>query len=185
MNTIILCALICSACTLYLIAPVAATHKRVCYLLICLLPCLALGIHLMIGSSGLPSQPAMFDTDPARIDARRAVTEELEAMRDLSVDPENVTLMMRLAGIRIGQGKFDEAITLLESGAEKFPDNQDIKLQLGAAYFAKGLLLAETGQKEQSVQTLQKALEKTPENAPFLDVLKKILEKISQDTNTP
>lgn len=50
MITITLCALLCAAATLYLIAPLVKTRPRMAYTLMVLFPLLSLALYLLIGS---------------------------------------------------------------------------------------------------------------------------------------
>ena len=180
---IILCAVLCAAATLTLIAPVARTRPRLCYALMVIIPCASLGLYLFLGAPGLPSQPALFDTDPQNLEARALVSEELEAMKALSEDPDNIMNIMRLAGLRIGQGHFEDAERLLRASITRFPDEENLKMQLGAALFAHGLLLAENQDFPNSILKLEDALEITPEAAPFRTDIPKIIDALKGEDN--
>lgn len=185
MITITLCAILCAVASIALIAPIAHSHKRLGYALMMVIPCAALGLYMLFGAPGLPSRPALFDTDEARTQARAMAREELEAMKELSHSPDDVMAYMRLAGLRIGQGKFDEAVNLLTTAIDRFPDDDNLKMQRGAALLAKGILHAENGEFPQAILTLQDAQDKTPETAPFYADIQTIINKIEELKDNP
>lgn len=185
MISIALCAILCAVASIALIAPIAHKHQRLSYALMMAIPCVALGLYMLLGAPGLPSRPALFDTDESRAQARAMAREELEAMKAVSQSPDDVMAYMRLAGLRIGQGKFDEAIDLLTNAIALFPEDDNLKMQRGAAIFAKGILHAENGELPQALLTLQDALDKTPPTAPFYADIQSIINKIESLKNNP
>ncbi|MDH5722688.1 MAG: hypothetical protein OEY94_05135 [Alphaproteobacteria bacterium] len=168
MYQIILFALLCAFCTMVLIAPIAMSKKFVSYLIIFLVPAFSLSLYMIKGAPGMPSQPALYDTNDERIAMRGIVKDEMNALKTLYENPEDKRNLMVLAGIQVAQGKFGEAISYLENALMKWEDDQDLKLQLGAAHFAQGLLLIEQNMREDALQSFYNARRITPKEAPFL-----------------
>jgi len=143
MIQIVIFAVLCAVCTMILVAPIAISRKKTAYILISLVPALSLGVYIVKGSPGLPSQPVMFDTNDERKAMRNIVKDELEAMKSFYDAPEDKEALMHLASLQIAQGKFDDATSHLEHGLQQWEGDRDLKLQLSAAHFARGLLLVE------------------------------------------
>lgn len=185
--TISFCAVLCALATMSLITPLVRTHKRTAMAILVLMPGVSLGLYSLLGSAGMPSRPALFETDANVIEARKQVTRELETMRQLSKDPDNVLLIMRLAGVRMGQGKLDGAIELLNSSIARLPDAEQLRMQLGAALFSKSVMLMRARRFAEALQTLRRCKAVTPEGTPFLkdvDALIAALEKLVRKGGT-
>jgi len=181
MMIFIFCAVLCAFATIYLIAPVATSHLKLGYALMILIPCVTLGLYMRLGAPGLMAQPAMFDTNENRLNARAMASDELETMRALSENPDDTLLIMRLAGLRIGQGRFDEATGLLKASIPKFPEDDNLKMQLGAALMAKGLLQAESGDYSAALLTLEESKSAAPPSAPFYADIEGFITKIKSE----
>lgn len=173
-------ALICALSTVLVLQPIAMRHKKSANALLFVIPALALGAYFILGSPNLPASPAMFETDPEIIEARLSVTRELDTMRELSQNPQDTQLIMRLAGIRMSQGKFDDTISLLQGAVRNFPDDDMLKTQLGAAYYTKSLLLMQEKDFAQSLQALQLAQKSAPQNAPFMEDINALLPELQK-----
>ncbi len=155
-----------AVCTLILIAPIAATHKKTCYALIIIIPVLLLSSYIAIFSPDFLLQ--------------RSDIEQLEIVKvrkTLDSDKNNPDIAVKLAGLYISTEKFDDAITLLENFEQ---DDENIRLQLATAYFAKGLLHAENGQKAQALKALRKAHNVAPEDAGFLGDIVIFIDKVEE-----
>ncbi len=178
MTTIVIAAILCAICTLYLIIPIAAKNRYSAHGLMVALPLLSLSLYLLLGSPGLPSAAALFEKDELRIQARSIVKGELKMMEALSKDPENVDLMLALGSIRIAGDRSEDAIGILKHAHDLDPDNEDVKLQLGAAYFVSGLYEMEDNRRAQALEDFRAALKIAPANAPYKKDLKNIIETL-------
>lgn len=76
----------------------------------------------------------------------------VELRKLLKVDPENSTGAASLGGLLSGQGKYSEAVEVLEGAVKAAPDSPSLQYQLGLAYL-------KTNQKDKGVSHLQKAAE--------------------------
>jgi Flp pilus assembly protein TadD len=84
-----------------------------------------------------------------------AVTKLTEARR---LDPLNVPAAINLGGAYVLQGKFSQAIPVLEAAAQLEPDNVMIWTNLAAAYLGK-LPFATLPRQEQAIQAYHRALD--------------------------
>lgn len=173
-------ALICALSTIIILTPIAQTHRRQSIALMIFIPCIALGLYMGLGAPDVPSQPAIYETDPEIIDARNVVLRELETMQAISKDPNNTTLIMRLAGLRMKQGKFDDAAQLLHYAVKSFPDEPMLKMQLATAYFAKAMTLLENKRFVESYQAFEKVKHYAPADAPMLEDVNAIMPELKK-----
>ncbi len=178
MITIVVAAIICAVCTIYLIIPIAQNHRHITHALMVALPVISLCLYMLLGIPGLPSAAAMFDKNEARMQARSLVRGELKMMEALSNDPENTQLMLALGSIRLASDRTNDAINILTHAHDLAPKDKDIRLQLGAAYFVSGLYKAEQNQKEKALEDFKKALKIAPKGAPYTKDLKKIIAEL-------
>ncbi len=119
--------------------------------------------------------------------------------RVLDADPERLAPYLVLAAFYSEHHQFDEAVTLLESAEERFPEENSVLFQLGAVLeqsdqhaaaelaFRRilerdpehadtlnylGYMLADRGERlEESVSLLERAIEIDPHNGAYLDSL--------------
>lgn len=173
-------ALICALSTIIILAPIAQTHHRHSMILMIFIPCIALGLYMFLGAPDVPSHPAIYETDPEIIDARNIVLRELETMQAISKEPDNTNLIMRLAGIRMKQGKFDDAAELLQNAVKTFPNEPMLKMQLATAYFAKAMTLLENKRFVESYQAFEKVKQFAPADAPMLDDVNAIMPELKK-----
>lgn len=174
MILMMLFAVICALSTIVILTPIARQSKQdkrssTPIVLTLAIPCVTLGMYILLGAPNVPSVPALFETDTEIIEARQSVTRELDTMREISQNPDDQTLLMRLAGIRMQQGKFDDAIALLSGAITTFPDDDMLKTQLAAAHYTKGMILIESKRFAESLKSLEKARDIAPEDTQFLD----------------
>ena len=93
----------------------------------------------------------------------------------LPAQPKNAT---ERAEIHIRDGEFTNAINILEQLVETEEKEEKNIIQLGRAYFAKGLLHAEHNEKEQALQHLRKAQTIFPKDSPYTFDLQGFIDKI-------
>lgn len=82
------------------------------------------------------------------------------------------------AEIHIRDGEFTNAIKILEQLIETEGKEENNIIQLGRAYFAKGLFHAEHNEKEQALQHLRKAQTIFPKDSPYTFDLQGFIDKI-------
>ena len=177
MTVIVIAAVFCAACTIYLVFPIAQTHRRTTHTLMIALPTLALAIYMALGTPDMPGAGALFEREGPRAESRAAVKDELTAMEALSKDPDNAALMLEIGSLQLSSGRTQDAIKILERARELEPKNNDIRLQLGAAYFVSGLDAAQQNEKEKARENFKKAQKTAPKDAPYLGDLKKIIKE--------
>ncbi len=160
MTSIIIFAVISAVLTLFLIAPISVTRKKTCYALMVLIPTISLASYVYL-------------FPPAELLPR--VNKEQVLSKQLAKSPDDIEIMAQLAALYISEDRLEKAIKLLEARAN---DNDNLKLQLSTAYFAKGLRYAENGQKEQALGDLQTASSIAPKDAPFLPDIDYFINKV-------
>ncbi|MGH1378115.1 MAG: tetratricopeptide repeat protein [Alphaproteobacteria bacterium] len=89
--------------------------------------------------------------------------------------PQNET---ERAETHIKNGDFINAINILENSIKKNEGSEENIIQLGRAYFAKGLLHAENNEKEKALINLRKAQTIFPEDSYYLTDLQGFIDKI-------
>ncbi len=149
MIPIIICVVLSGVITLLLIAPIMQSRPRMCYMLMVLIP-----------MTSLAGAFAVFpvETPPPHNDAPLSAPEQAE--------------------MHIKQGEFSLAITLLTQFLDENGKNEAISLQLGRAYFAKGLLHAEHNEKSAALENLKQAMAVSPKDAPFIADLQHFITKV-------
>lgn len=177
MTVIVIAAIICAICAIYLVFPIAQTHRRATHGLMVALPTLALALYMMLGTPDMPGVPALFEREGPRAESRAAVKDELTAMEALSKDPDNAALMLEIGSLQLSSGRTQDAIKILERAREIDPKNKDIGLQLGAAYFVSGLDAAQQNEKEKAREIFKNARKAAPKDAPYLGDLEKIIKE--------
>ena len=158
MIPIIICVILSGVITLFLIAPIMQSRPRTCYMLMVLIPMTSLAGALAVFPVNTP---------PSRSNTPLSAPEQAE--------------------MHIKQGEFSLAITLLTQMLDEKGINEAISLQLGRAYFAKGLLHAEHNEKSAALENLRQAREVSPKDAPFIADLQHFTTKVDnmgQDNET-
>ncbi|PCJ98583.1 MAG: hypothetical protein COA45_07650 [Zetaproteobacteria bacterium] len=153
MIPITLCVILGGIITLFLIAPIMHSRPRTCYFLMLFIPIVSLGGALTI----FP-----IDTAKNTISSPLSTYERAET--------------------HIKQGDFSLAINILTQALTEKGENHNISLQLGRAYFAKGLLHAEHNEKSEALKNLKRAQDVSPKDAPFLDDLQYFIIKVNAIT---
>ena len=150
MIPIIICVVLSGVITLFLIAPIMQSRPRTCYMLMVLIP-----------MASLTGAFAVFPvkTPPPHNNTPLAVPEQSE--------------------MHIKLGEFSLAIALLTQFIDENGQNEAISLQLGRAYFAKGLLHAEHNEKSAALENLKQAMDISPSNALFIADLQHFITKVN------
>jgi len=100
-----------------------AKAARACMLVICVVSGAALGLYFYLGRPDLADMPAA----PQLADG--VVSQELGALKKLSVNPDDVDALVMLAAIRIAQGREESSITPLLTRAGKLaPEDRRVKM---------------------------------------------------------
>ncbi len=115
--------------------------------------------------------------------------EELKLLEKIKNNTKNnindVDLTLDLADIYIAQDRLDKAIELIKDIDHKSDNNDDIKLKLSKAYFAKGLYFAENKKYDQALAYLRMAVNNAPKDAYFLEDIKYFINKTNELKNSP
>ena len=180
MITLIICAIISGAVTLYIIAPIMQSRPAHAYFLMVFIPAISLGILYTLRPSAFADLPIAKQTSPDIIYAN-----EMEQLRDkLDVDPENAKAILDMGGAYISRELYDEAIKLLKDATAKRPENNDFTLQLATAYFTKGLKQAEGKNYDKAIKNLYRALAIAPEDAPFIADIENFIEAFEKKSES-
>ena len=172
MTTLIICIVLSAASTLILLAPIMHSRPKTCYALIFLIPSISLATHLFINAT---APYALIDLEKREI--KNEANEEETLRQNLEKDPNDHSALTQLGGLLTKQERYDEAIAILTEGWRK-NDHKDIKLQLAAAYFAKGLLFAEKEDYSTALYLLRVAKTKAPTDAPFYDDIQIFIDEV-------
>lgn len=149
MIPIIICVVLSGIITMLLIAPIMQSKPRTCYTLMMLIPMTSLAGALAVFPVNMP---------PPRGNPPLSASERAE--------------------MHIKQGTFLPAIQILTQSLDEKGPNEAISLQLGRAYFAKGLLHAEHNEKSAALENLRQAMKVSPENAFFLVDLQHFITRV-------
>lgn len=172
MIVILIGAILTAVVTALLLQPLKG-QKRTALILAAIIPLTVLALYLYLGHPDLSSAPAAFETSGPRAERRALVAQELTLMQALSEKPQSIRLMLALSDVQMKQGHIDEAIRVLERGSEQDEKNYDIKLQLGAAYYAQGVKFLLDENNTEAMPWLEKAVKTAPEDAPYRERLVK------------
>jgi cytochrome c-type biogenesis protein CcmH/NrfG len=125
MITIILCAILCAVVILWVFKPI---HKHTCFYTVCLVAAVStLGLYTLFGHPDLPTASISTPKD-AQADYRQMMLDEFTMMNRLSKNDTDADAMIRLAAIRLAQGRTDEATQrLLARAAEITPHDKRLK----------------------------------------------------------
>jgi cytochrome c-type biogenesis protein CcmH/NrfG len=174
MIVVLIGAILTAIVTALLLQPLKG-QKRAALILAGIIPMTVLGLYLWLGHPDLPSASAAFEKTGMRAERRALVAQELTLMQALSEKPDSIRLMLALSDVQMKQGHIDESIRILEHAQEQDKKNHDVKLQLGAAYYAQGVKLLLDENKAEARPWLEKAVKTAPKDAPYLGQLKKEL----------
>ncbi len=174
MMVMILAALLTAATVIILLTPLMLRPDkgRQGWLLLAAISLGAMGIYLAQGAPGLPSQPAMFETNGENFERRELVKQELAAMEALAGAPQDVEKMLALGSIRMQTGRLQQAISVLNMARAHAPDHDGVREKLGAAHYAAALstlLLDED--RSQAARHFNEALAVAPATAPYRERL--------------
>lgn len=150
MTPIIICIVLSGIITLFLIAPIRQSRPRTCYTLMLFIP-----VATLFGA--LAAFPPVSNT---------------------SLPRNTVVTIPEQAETYIKQGDFPLAIQMLTQHLKEKGRNKDVSLQLGRAYFAKGLLHAEHNENKAALENLSQAQKVSPKDAPYLNALQGFIVRI-------
>lgn len=106
--TIILCAILCAVSLLYVLKPMRG--QKHFHLIASLCALFSIGLYLALGAPGMPTASKHADSE-----AKKMIQQEFEFMDTLSKNPDDADTMIRLAALRVAQGRInDETIRLLD-----------------------------------------------------------------------
>ncbi len=124
---------------------VTRADRRLARLLVCLIPCLALVIYLLMGRPDLPGAPAIF-ADPGELIGRQ---EALLAKRPMETllgqNPDNIGALIKLAGINQRLGRFGAAAKFMQRAVIVAQAQNDVFLRLWAENLGRLQVLANDG----------------------------------------
>lgn len=120
--TIILCALLCALTLLYMLKPMSGEKRFYIMAFACAVP--ALITYLALGAPGLTAAAKHQDTE-----ARQMIQQEFEFMDRLSKNPDDADILIRLAALRVSQGRTnEETIRMLDRAETLHPNDPRIKI---------------------------------------------------------
>lgn len=96
--TLILCATLCAATCMWVFAPVRARNRFLASSLLC--AALSLVIYMALGAPGLPPSPPQENSEAAN-----QLRQEAEFMLMLNKNPDDSDALIRLAALRLLQGR--------------------------------------------------------------------------------
>ncbi len=167
-----------------LLAPlmIDAGKQKQGWLLLIFMTLSAMGLYLWHGSPYIPSQPALFETQGVNFEKRALVKKELTLTQDFLKTPDDIELMLALGNAHLKNGKLDQAIALLSTAHEKDPAHKKVSLKLGAAHYAAALAAVFLeDDKARAQKHFNKALEITPEDAPYREKLLNDIKSFQED----
>lgn len=135
------------------------------------------GLYLWLGHPDLKSAAAVYETSGPRAARRALVAQELTLMQALSEKPDSLRLMLALADVQMKQGHLDEAVRILELARDRHHDHHDVRLELGAAYYAQGVKLLMDDNREEAESLFNKAMKTAPEDAPYRSRLREDIKR--------
>lgn len=118
--TLALCALLAAITLLWILAPVR-THKAF-YAISFAAALASLGIYLAYGRPDLPASPVIIGKG-AEADYRQMMLDEFTMMDRLSKNEDDADAMIRLALLRMAQGRGGDETVRLLARAEKLTPN--------------------------------------------------------------
>lgn len=122
--TLALSACLCAAVLLWVLAPVKT--RKAFYTAAFAAAILSLGLYLAYGRPDLPAAPATIGKG-AEADYRQMLQDEFTMMDRLSKNPKDADAMIRLAALRLAQGRGgEETIRLLAKAEQLAPTDKRI-----------------------------------------------------------
>ncbi len=113
--TLSACAILCAAAVLWVLTPMRAS--RAVYVVALALAVSSLALYLGMGRPDLPATTAMLGHG-AEEDYRKLVLDEFELMKEVSNNPNDADALVRLAAVRLAQGRDGEQTMRLLARAE-------------------------------------------------------------------
>lgn len=124
MITLALAACLCAGVLLWVLAPVKT--RKTFYAAAFAAAILSLGLYLAYGRPDLPAAPATIGKG-AEADYRQMLQDEFTMMDRLSKNPKDADAMIRLAALRLAQGRGgEEAARLLAKAEQIAPSDKRI-----------------------------------------------------------
>ncbi|MBU6234517.1 MAG: hypothetical protein KGQ41_01620 [Alphaproteobacteria bacterium] len=114
--TLLLSAVLCAVILLWVLAPI--NNARQFYALAFAAALFSLGLYLAYGRPDLPAAPVQVGKG-AEADYRQMMLDEFTMMDRLSKNPDDADAMIRLAMLRLAQGRGGEETLRLLARAEK------------------------------------------------------------------
>lgn len=172
-------AVICAGVCAYILTPARALLRPVFILILCTIPLSSLGLYIVLGSYQLPGAPAALETSGPAFDKRQLALTERDILQEMAAAKQAPTAkqFMALADIQTEQGRPESAIDTARQALILYPENEDLQTTLGYSWYIKALKQRIEGKPELSQKSLRKALELSPEQAPFLNDIKQDLNK--------
>jgi len=128
--TLTLCAVLCAVTLLWILAPMRV-HKKWLMALAFAAALTSLTLYLAFGRPDLPATTAMMGNG-AEADYRHLVLQEFELIKHLSEKPDDADAMVRLAAVRLAQGRVgDETMRLLARARVLNPKDKRIDKMIG------------------------------------------------------
>lgn len=192
MRLIILLAITTTACAFYILHPLMrskhAKMNEIGTFLLFLLPIAAISLYLALGNPDISSKPALFETKGPRYEYRMMIKQEMDIMQDLAHNPADRNIMIALGTLRLQTARPDEAIDILQIAHERFPKDDLVKEELGAAHYAAALTDLRdpemNAQKQNKIENhFKEALRFTPPKALFRATLESDYERFTQMQN--
>lgn len=120
--TIILCAVLCAVSLLYMLKPMRGEKRFHIIAFVCAL--FSIVTYLVLGAPGLPSATKHADSEAAQM-----MQQEFDFMDKLSKNPNDADILIRLAALRVSQGRTnEETIRMLDRAENLRPNDPRIKI---------------------------------------------------------
>ena len=118
--TIALCAILCALTLLWVLAPIR--KQNAFYIVAFAAALLSLGLYLTMGRPDLPAASINVGKG-AEADYRQMMLDEFTMMERLSKNPDDADAMIRMAALRLAQGRGGEETKRLLLRAQKLTPN--------------------------------------------------------------
>lgn len=164
--------------TLLITAPLWNKKPRTSYLLMVIIPAIAMAIFMTI----FPASTDISSHSQSSPVIQTGSGDDLASLQEiLKQSPDDADKIIDLAGAYIAEEQYGKAISLLKSKQAQFPDNADIPMQIANAYFAQGLLYAEKAEFDAALSSLRYARIYAPDDAAFIPDLEHFIALIKKD----